>query len=122
MDTRIRNGDLYTLAEYDSMNDDIVKKKETAICFGAGDCFKKNIRILRDKYDIRFVVDNNIDKNGKEIEDGIVCSYPDILSKYQNTLVIITVLNASILTDIINQLLNLGCSRFEHVNNIVDYI
>lgn len=87
------------------------------VAFGAGDCFKRNITRIREVYDLKYVCDNNPMKWNQELEEGIVCISPQILSQMQDVLVVITVDSITVAFDIVRDLQRLGISNYTHVTN-----
>ena len=61
------------------------------ICFGAGNALEKNIKKIRKIYPLKTVCDNNPDKWGKELLEGIKCISPSELKEKEKVIVIILV-------------------------------
>lgn len=87
------------------------------VLWGAGDCFRRNIEIVKKYIDVRYVCDNNIDLWGTTLGGDIVCISPETLANMKNVMVVIMIENASVCLSVIKQLNNLGIFAYEHVYN-----
>lgn len=92
----------------------ILKKNIPIYIWGAGACFKRNIKVLLEIYRIAGVVDNDSKKWGKEVAKNIFCISPQkIFSGSKNIAIIILIEDFNISRDICNDL---------RTNGIVKYI
>ena len=93
---------------------------ETVI-FGTGTLFKANIVDIMKKKPVRYACDNDSSKWGKEVAPGIMCISPKDLQKLDNPIVIIAIVDAAVSFMVINQLLDMGIKRFDHITNWLRY-
>ena len=98
-----------------------IQSDEDIVLFGIGKSFNQNFKKIVASNTVRYACDNKQDKWGKEVAPGIVCISPSELVKMKNCIVIITTLDASITAQIINQLMDLGINRFDHISNWLLY-
>lgn len=74
------------------------------ICFGAGNALEKNLNKIRKLCDLKYVCDNDENKWGKEIVEGVTCISPGQLSGKKNVMVIILVYSRNCVNQIADQL------------------
>lgn len=79
-------------------------KEPQIICFGAGNALQKNILKIKRIYNLKYVCDNDPDKWGKEVLNGIKCISPDELANMEDVIVVILVYSKNILLQIAKQL------------------
>lgn len=92
------------------------------IGWGAGDCFKRNYNRIKQFYNLKWVCDNNPEKWGCEIADGVKCISPKTLREMQDVLVVIMVDNVGASFDIANKLLEMGICNFDHIDNWIKFV
>ena len=96
-------------------------KKGTAMSevvgFGSGVCFRRNIEKLEAICRIKYVCDNNPNKWGKELYDGVVCISPEKLKEMSDATVIIMVDDIGVSFEIAKQLVDMGVTDFTHITN-----
>ena len=80
------------------------------VLWGTGNCFKKNVHLLKSYYRNVFVCDNDKDVWWKAVAEGIECISPDEVSKDAG--VIIMIENKSVCYTIGQQLLDMGIDKF----------
>lgn len=90
---------------------------ETIALWGTGNCFKQYISLLSKKYFIRYVVDSDRNKWGKELECGFLCDSPDVLKNQKNIPVVILIENASAAFQVAQRLLDMGIQQFDYIEN-----
>ena len=99
-----------------------LEEKDVVIaCFGAGNHFKETYGWIRKYHMIQFLTDNNFDLWGSEI-CGVSCVPPKDLCSIENLLVIITTISPGVSVNIMNQLLEMGITRIEHIDNWIEAI
>ena len=79
---------------------------------------EKNIVKIKKIYPLKFVCDNNPDKWGKEVLDGIKCISPDELKRKDNIIVIILVYSKGCANQIESQLKALAL-EYDSMNNFM---
>lgn len=92
-------------------------KDMVVIGWGAGQCFRDNLGLIKKYSDIKYVCDSNSKLWGTQVADGIICISPAELMKFDNPFVLVMVDNAMVTMQIINSLLDMGIVNFEHVRN-----
>ncbi len=85
--------------------------------FGAGECLRRNKSKIKEFYDLKYVCDNDPDKWGKDLGDGITCISPGQLAQMRDVLVVIMVDNVRVSFEIVDELRNMGISEFTHIEN-----
>ncbi len=98
------------------------KEINEIIVWGTGDCFRKHISDVRYVYPVRYAVDSDERKWGKEIAPGIVCVSPESLKGKKDILVLVMVENAGAAFQIANQLIDMGITDFDHIHNWRCYV
>ena len=87
----------------------VLKKNSPVYIWGAGACFKRNIKVLSEIYRIVGVVDSDSGKWGKEVAKNIFCISPQkIFSMSKNVAIIILIEDPNISRDISNKLRTKG--------------
>lgn len=121
MDTRVRWKDgMELFSEYgERENTDTGREKLKASCFGGGNNFRKYIDQLKGLFDIQCVADNDLAKQGRELCAGIQCVPPEKLAEHREELVIVMPEDGAVSVKIINQLMNMGVTKIEHVKNLI---
>ena len=124
MDTRVRwNDGIELFLGYKEREHGYEKhKKMKAFCFGGGNNFRKYINQLKNLFDIQYVADNDRTKQGHEVCEGIYCIPPEKLAEHNEELAIVMTDDGAISVKIINQLMNMGVTKIEHVKNIIKFI
>ena len=98
------------------------KEINEIIVWGTGDCFRKHISDIRYVYPVRYAVDSDERKWGKEIEPGIVCVSPETLKGKKDVLILVMVENAGAVLQIANRLMDMGITYFDHIHNWMHYV
>ena len=97
-------------------------QKEDIVVWGTGDIFLKNYSTIRKFYELRYVCDSNPEKWGKEIVSNVTCISPNELKTMENVIVVISVGSAAVCTEIIKQLVEMGISDFDYIQNWMDFV
>ncbi len=100
---------------YSSPRLDNDENKETAI-WGCGGCFHRLAPFILENVAVKNVVDRDPNKIGRRTELGIMCESPEVL-KGKDVFVIITIDNAAVLSEVTNELIDMGITSFDHVDN-----
>lgn len=98
------------------------KKDMTIVCWGTGLCFRNNCKLIKKYYPLKYVCDNDPDKWGTTIADGVTCISPQKLKEMEDVLVIVSVDNIGYAFEIINQLLAMGINNFDHIYNWIKFM
>lgn len=125
MNERTRN-DLF-LSQYMSVKTRTWETKEETgaaqvVGWGAGECFKRNIHIIKRFCDMRYVCDQDRKKWGEELDGQVVCISPGQLSEMSSVVVIIMVDRAAAACAIARELLEMDIKSFEHVENWLAFV
>ncbi len=89
------------------------------VAFGCGDCFRRNIGILKQVGGVRYACDNNPNKWGEYLTEDIECISPKMLQEMTNVAVVIMVDDVGVSFDIARQLVDIGQTNFTHISNIL---
>ena len=87
------------------------------ICWGAGAYFKKNYKLIKKAYDLKFVCDNDSSKWGKEIVDNIYCISPEEIRKEDGVYILIMTDDIFRAFDITKQLVDMDLLHFDFFGN-----
>ena len=118
IDKRLRWGEGTLYRPGCKLTFDKVPRKEKIICFGAGRMLRQNIDYIRLNYDILGIVDNDKKMWGQSI-DGIRVSAPSMVSRNKEALYVITVDNVKDAFLMMNQVMNYGAIKVEHLRNMI---
>ena len=97
-------------------------EKTQVIGWGTGGSFRRNINKVLKYCDMRYVVDSKPSKWGKEFAENVTCISPEQLSQEKNVVVLIMVDSTVSAFQIVENLINIGISSFEYVDNYIKYI
>ena len=97
------------------------KAKWNVILWGSGMVFQEYIKKIEERCKIEYVCDNNQQKWGQEIYEGVKCISPESLKQIKNPFVVIMIENIGAAFEIGNQLLEMGISSFDTVYNFLKY-
>lgn len=97
------------------------EKNREIILWGTGNCFHRYISFIHEMIPILCVVDSDESKWEKDLEFGITCKSPDVLVNMRDIFVLIMVENISVAFQIVNQLLDMGITEFDYINNWIYY-
>lgn len=92
------------------------------VVWGCGDLFHRMLPEIVKAAKIRYVCDSNPEKWGTTIGKNITCISPTQLTKMDDVFVIICVEKASVCLSIVNHLLQMGITGFEHIDNWFDFL
>ena len=87
------------------------------VAWGAGDCFERNYPKLSKVYSLKYVCDNNPELWDKKTKDGTVIISPQKLKEFDDCFVVIMVDNGGASIKIAQQLLKMGITSFDHIEN-----
>lgn len=90
--------------------------------WGAGNCFMRNYEELNEFCSMKYVCDSDPEKWGTVLKGNVKCISPKQLSEMIDILVLVMVDNAAVSIQIINSLLDMGITNFEHIENWLKYI
>ena len=99
-----------------TMSKDWRQESVTVVAYGAGVCFYRNIRAIKEVYDLKYVCDKDTDKWGK-IFEGVKCISPKTLTEMTDAAVVIMIDNPGVCMQVANDLSNMGIKRIDHVVN-----
>ena len=109
-----------------SLSVDLVQNaKENAlqvVGFGAGECFRRNLALMKKYAGMSYVCDNAPDKWGTDVGEGIRCISPKQLSEMKDVLVVIMVDSVKASFNILGELQELGIQKVTHIENWLDAI
>lgn len=97
-------------------------EKTQVIGWGTGGSFRRNIDKVLKYCDMKYVVDSKPGKWGKEFAENVTCISPEQLRKEKNVVVLIMVDSTVSAFQIVENLINIGISSFEYVDNYLKYI
>lgn len=120
----LRDADLKLEKVMKVRNARFMKEKgvEQIVCWGTGSNFLKHYPLVKQAYELKYVCDNDSDKWGRDIVDGVKCISPNELGEMKNVFVLVTVENVAINYDIVHQLLNMGIENFDHFDNWLEIV
>lgn len=134
----INNGyEKYLEQEYVSRHKLFLKKKElmcaelkecesdektTVIGWGTGGSFRRNIDKVLKYCNMQYVVDSKPSKWGKKFAKNVICISPEELKRKKGVVVLIMVDSAVSAFQIVENLIYMGISSFEYVDNYIRYI
>lgn len=95
--------------------------KREIVLWGTGDCFRRLLSVVKDIYDVKYVVDSDKIKWGKEISSGVVCISPEELCEKRDVFVVVMIENTSFAFQVTNRLLDMGIYEFDYVHNWIYY-
>lgn len=125
MKRKIQN-ELFILTHtFQNINIESLRKEDKdmqIVAWGAGDCFKRNIKHIKSFCEMKYVCDSDPQKWGKELDEQVVCISPKMLSEMNNIMVIIMVDNVAVSFQIVKELLEMGITNFDHVENWLSYV
>ena len=99
-----------------------VKNGMKVILWGAGDCFRRNIEEIRQLYSVQYVCDNNPAIWDKEIIEGVWGLSPKQLMGFAECFVVIMIDSAPVCFEVANQLIEMGITNFDHIENWLEAI
>lgn len=85
--------------------------------FGSGMCFRANVEKLKTICKLKYVCDNDPNKWGKELIEGVRCISPSALKEMINPTVIIMIEDIATSFEIAKQLVDMGITSFTHITN-----
>lgn len=98
-----------------------VNEKQVVI-WGCGELFHKMLPEIVKFAKIQYVCDNNPQKWGAIVGNGITCISPKQLVEVGDVFVLICVEKASVCLSIVNSLLQMGITGFEHIDNWFEFL
>ena len=93
----------------------------TVVGWGAGVCFYRNIKAIKEVYDLKYVCDKDPDKWGQVFE-GVACISPKALSEMGNAAVVIMIDNPGTCLQIANEACGMGIEHIDHVEHWLSVI
>ena len=92
------------------------------IGFGAGQCFERNIKRVKEFYNLQYVCDNSPEKWGKTLRKDVKCISPKELREMDSVFVVIMIDSAEAAFDVVHQLMGMRIYSFDHVSNWIKYM
>ena len=92
------------------------------VCWGAGNFFRKNYKLVKKAIDFKYVCDNDSSKWGKEIVDNIVCISPEEMKKEKDSYVLIMTDDISRAFNIAKQLIDMKILHFDVFGNWINEV
>lgn len=86
------------------------------VAWAAGVCFQRNIKLVKEVYDLQYVCDKDPGKWGQEYW-GVKCISPKELIQMGDVMVVIMIDSPGVSFKIVEELLQMGINKFDHIEN-----